>query len=267
VDRSAATWNTVQNFMRERCGVILRENQRYLLDARLGPVATKLKFSNVHEYVNAAVATNARHDITMRMIDAMTTHETFFFRDRNFWSAFSEDILPQTLANKAPGAPLRIWSAACSTGQEVYTLAIALAEHLPAITDDVQIWASDVSDLSIERAKQGRFSLLEVNRGLSAGRLLKHFTQEGTHFCVKEELTRNMRWFNFNLLGTAEPPVACDIVLCRNVLIYFDEAGRKHAIGRLVSGATRRGFVGVGATEMLPGRATTASWYSASDLS
>jgi len=250
--------------MHSRCGVILNDDQSYLMDARLTPIADELEYSTVHDYVAAACSAGARREIVMKMIDAMTTHETSFFRDAAFWKALNELILPQVIAQSERAVPFRVWSAACSTGQEIYSLAALWLERFPELFPNVEFYASDISEITMAKAGEGRFSLLDVNRGINAGRLLRHFEQDGTHYRIKEVLRRAVRWTPFNLLGDAPVPVPpCDLVLCRNVMIYFDKIGRERALRHVIDAARPKGFVGVGATEMLRGTPVVASWYAA----
>jgi chemotaxis protein methyltransferase CheR len=265
----AATWGSVQTFMHERCGVVLANDQSYLLEARLGPVASELKFPSVHDYVRAVCGGGSggvASTLVERMIDAMTTHETYFFRDSGFWKALEEHILPRLIHGRSPGRPLRIWSAACSTGQEIYSLAMLLDELWPDAAASAEYYATDISTLSIAHGQAGRYSVLEVNRGVSAMRLMRHFEQDGGSFRVRERLRQRVRWSTFNLLGHDAAPPACDLMLCRNVLIYFEDRNRQRALRRLATGISHQGVVGVGAAELLPGPSLFPGLYPATVL-
>jgi len=262
----AATWGSVQSFMHERCGVVLGNDQSYLLEARLGPVASELKFATVHDYVRAACGAPGASSLVERMIDAMTTHETYFFRDAGFWKALEEHILPRLIHGRPPGRPLHIWSAACSTGQEIYSLAMLLEERWPDVAASAEYDATDVSALSIAQGQAGRYTVLEINRGVSAVRLMRHFEQDGACFRVRDRLRQRVRWNTFNLLGHDAAPPACDLVLCRNVLIYFEDRNRARALRRLAAGVSPRGVVGVGAAELLPGPSLFPGLYPAAVL-
>jgi chemotaxis protein methyltransferase CheR len=260
------TWAAVQVFMRQRCGVVLADDQAYLLEARLGPVASELRFPSINELVLAACAPGASASLTDRMIHAMTTHETSFFRDRPFWKTLEEWALPAVLARVATGRPLRIWSAASSSGQEIYSVAMLLDELRPDLAASAELYATDISPPSLEQGRAGRYSLLEVNRGLGAARLTRHFEQDGASYRVKGRLRERVRWSICNLLGGDPPPPPCDLVLCRNVLIYFDEGDRARALRRLTSGTAPDGLVAVGAAELLPAAPLHPGWYSARQL-
>lgn len=253
-------WASVRAFMRSRCGVMLAEDQHYLLDARLGPLARDFRFPSVEAFVAQACAATGEDRLRRAVVDAMTTHETTFFRDRPFWKTLEEQLIP---AFKAAGKrKLKIWSAACSTGQEPYSLAMLLEELWPEVAAQTELIATDVSELSLEKAKEGAFSQLEVNRGLGAARLVKHFDQQPMAYRVKELFRKRITWQVDNLLSPLPGPRDCDLVLCRNVLIYFDEADRQHVQRRLRQSLLPGGSLGFGATEMSNhGTPLGGGWY------
>ena len=245
----ARTWDAVRRYMLRHCGVVLSDEQRYLLDPRLSPVAKQHKFSTVAELVNAASNAAPTAPLGMALIEAMTTHETMFFRDPPFWKTLEKTVLPQLLADNRGG--LKIWSAACSTGQEVYSLAMLLEESFPQHFANATIYADDVSALTVEKARAGIYSTLEVNRGLGAMRLQRHFEQAQGGFQIKSKLRSRITWSTHNLLGGASSCFGCDLVLCRNVLIYFSDLDRAAVINRLFQVARPGGIVGVGSTESI----------------
>lgn len=257
----AASWRTLRSFMKEQCGVQLAEDQHYLMEARLAPVARSLKYASVDEYVLDACRPGAARTVISPLIDAMTTHETYFFRDAGFWKTFTETVIP-SLATR--NAPIRIWSAACSTGQEPYTLAMIFEEKFPQLIERVSILATDVSEGVLETAKHGTYTQFEVNRGVSAPRLMKHFEREGASFRVKERLRKMVSWVPQNLVVGAPPALDLDIVMVRNVLIYFPEAPRSAAIAKIRSAIRPGGYLGIGATELLGGTQASIApgWYA-----
>lgn len=246
----ARSWDAVKRYMLRHCGVVLSDEQNYLLEPRLAPVAKQHKFASVAELV--ATATNAlpMSTLGMALIDAMTTHETMFFRDAAFWKALEKTVLPQLIANSR-GHGLRIWLAACSTGQEAYSLAMLLDECFPEQFATSTLYANDVSALSVERGRDGVYSTLEVNRGLGAVRLQRHFQQATGGFQVADKLRNKISWNTHNLLGSAPDCRDCDLVLCRNVLIYFSDTDRATVLQRLFQAARPGGIVGIGATESI----------------
>ena len=251
MDELDPSWTRVRGFMRERCGVVMEPEQIYLLEARLRPVARRHAFSSIADYVNAACAPTAPRELSSALIDAMTTHETFFFRDAAFFETLDTCIVPRVAASLGGTRTLRIWCAACSTGQEPYSVAMLLAERHPALFERTEIVATDVSELTLEQASAGVFSTLETNRGLHATRLVRHFEQTPGGFRVLERLRRRICWQACNLLEPWCHGDAYHIVLCRNVLIYFDHQLQDHALGLMTDALCRRGFLGLGARESL----------------
>jgi chemotaxis protein methyltransferase CheR len=248
--------------MRDSCGVLLSEDQHYLMEARLAPVARNLNYPTVEEYVSEACRSGAPRSMTSPLIDAMTTHETSFFRDGPFWRAFQEHVLPRLgVLDPAPPRPVKVWSAACSTGQEAYSLAMLLEEQFPALAERTQILATDVSEGVVEQAARGVFTVFEVNRGVSAPRLLRHFERDGGNFRVKERLRRRVSWSQQNLITGWPPTEGLDVALVRNVLIYFPEATRTLVLKKVRAALRPAGFLGVGSTELLPGVPLSPGWY------
>lgn len=245
----AATWDAVRKYMLRHCGVVLSDEQRYLLDPRLAPVAKDHRFATIAELVAAASNALPTAPLGMALIEAMTTHETMFFRDPPFWRMLEKQVLPQLFAENRGG--LKIWCAACSTGQEVYSMAMLLEEAFPQHVDKTTIYADDVSTISVDKARAGIYSTMEVNRGLGAVRLQRHFEQAPRGFQVKPKLRTRIVWATSNLLGGASSCFGADLVLCRNVLIYFSDLDRAAVISRLFQTARAGGVVGVGSTESI----------------
>lgn len=243
------SWDAVKRFMLRHCGVVLSDEQSYLLEPRLSPVAKQYCFTTTAELVSAACSSPPTAKLGMALIDAMTTHETMFFRDPAFWKTLEKTVLPELLAGNRGG--LRIWSAACSTGQEAYSMAMLLDECFPQHFASATIFANDVSELTVQKARSGIFTTLEVNRGLGAVRLQRHFQQAPGGFQIAERLRSRIAWSTQNLLGVTSGVSDCDLVLCRNVLIYFGELDRATVIKQLYQCARPKGVVGVGSTESI----------------
>jgi chemotaxis protein methyltransferase CheR len=259
-----ASWAALRGFMQESCGVLLSEEQHYLMEARLAPVAKTLNYPTVEEYVSDACRPGAPRSMTSPLIDAMTTHETSFFRDGPFWRAFQDLVLPK-LGVLEPGhqRPMKIWSAACSTGQEAYSLAMLLDENYPSLAERTQIIATDVSEGVVEQAARGTFTVFEVNRGVSAPRLVRHFERDGGNFRLKEKFRRRITWQPQNLITGWPPGEGLDVALVRNVLIYFPESTRALVLKKVRAALRPSGFLGVGSTELIQGAALSPGWYPA----
>jgi chemotaxis protein methyltransferase CheR len=252
VDNAKVQWAKARAFIKRECGIVLTDDQEYLLESRLGPVARKLGMPSTDELLEAIVERQPGSEASQGVIDALTTHESFFFRDHNFWRAFEECVMPQIIA-AARGRRLRFWSSACSHGQEPYSLAMLLEEKWPDLARSCEIIATDVSAPAIARAREGTFSALEAGRGLSAQRLLRHFdrdTQGG--FQIKELMRQRISWSVHNLLGQNRDPQDCDVAFCRNVLIYFSDADRRATLDRIEAAVRPGGFIALGGTETSP---------------
>lgn len=250
-------WDRVRAFMLDRCGVALEVDQRYLLEARLGPVARRHGFASLNDFVAHAVAPGAPEELSSDVVEALTTHETSFFRDRAWWEHLRSVVLPGLSAGQGD---VRIWCAACSTGQEVYSLLITLAEGWPALLSRTRLTATDVSSHSVERAREGAYSAAELARGLDE-KHLRHFRARGAERQVSAALRDHVTWGAHNLLAAEVPVSGCHLILCRNVLIYFSDATRRAVLQRLTRALRPDGRLGVGSTELLQLRQEGAGWY------
>ncbi len=242
-------WNLVQQFMLRHTGNVLRNDQEYLMESRLQRSAKTLGFASVGDFVMAACAAAAPATLTNSMVEALTTHETMFFRDASFWQIMQNQILPPLLERAAKGRSIRIWCAACSTGQEPYSLAMLVRELAPEVLSRFDIIATDIAEPTLQHARSGFYSSLETNRGMDIKRLARHFTQAPGGFRIKDEMRNCITWQQHNLLGLQTDPSNCDVVLCRNVLIYFGETDRSMVLKRLLKATSIDGVFGIGATE------------------
>jgi chemotaxis protein methyltransferase CheR len=244
-----AMWPMVRARARALCGLVLREDQAYLL-TRLEPVAKTHGFPSLAAYLGATLAT-AKPELERSLVEALTTHETSFFRDPAFWEVMRLRVLPDIVSKLDKGRPLRFWSAASSTGQEAYTFAVTMADWFPNVAWEG--WATDIAEDTLERASRGIFTGAETDRGLPPGMLGKHFERHTVGWEAKSYLRTPFRFDKFNLLGAASPLGTFDVVMCRNVLVYFDAEDRNTVLERLVRALTPRGWLGLGATELPSG--------------
>lgn len=207
--------------VRERAAIELDGSKSYLIEARLAPVARDFGFATIADLVQGVRAKTKPH-LESRMVEAMTTNETSFFRDIHPFEALRKTLLPEFRTRNAAKKTLNIWSAACSSGQEIYSVAMHLREHFPELPNwNVQLIGTDLSDDILARAKAAKFSQIEVNRGLPAQLLAKYFQREGMQWQLRPEL-RNMATFTkLNLIERWPTLPSMDIVFLRNVLIYF----------------------------------------------
>jgi chemotaxis protein methyltransferase CheR len=258
------SWGLVRTFMQQRCGVVLESDQEYLLESRLHDVATASGFRGVTEFVAEATRHGGAPALAERLVDALTTHETSFFRDRAFWTVLEQKVLPELLAGHLrDGGDLKVWSAACSTGQEAYSLLMLLDESFPQLAPRVRVVASDIAELTVRRAAAGVFSELELQRGVSPARRDRFFEREADGYRVRASLRARVEFRAHNLLAPLPPVTGCHIAMCRNVLIYFEEAQRLAALRCLASSLLPGTFVGVGSTELIRAEQVAPGWYRA----
>ena len=253
-------WGRVQTFMQRTCGVALADDQAYLLECRLSSLVSETGLASIGDLVRAACLPGPPTPLGERVIDALTTHESYFFRDVTFWRALEEMVIPRLL--QAGRRELRIWSMGCSHGQEPYSIAMLLEERWPALAQASTILATDVSAAAVQRARHGVYSVLEANRGLGAVRLLRHFerSREGG-FAVKPALRARINWGIANLLDLGPTASRYDVVLCRNVLIYLGEPARQAVLGKLAGVTALGGFIGLGASELALGSPLAPGWF------
>lgn len=236
-------------FLKDRSGLAIGEDKLYLVEARLGPIARQRGFAALADLV-AKLSRGDDLDLAARVVEAMTTNETFFFRDGQPFATFSDVMLPHLMAARARERRIRIWSAACSSGQEAYSLAMLLADRKAQLDGwRVEIVATDLSSDVVERAKEGLFSQFEVQRGLPIKLLLKHFVQEGERWRIDRSLRQMVQFRTLNLLRDFSTLGRFDVVFCRNVLIYFDNATKTEVLNRIAASMAPDGYLMVGAAE------------------
>ncbi len=243
-------------FIHEQSGIYLDDSKAYLVENRLAPLLEEEHFVSFSE-LYARLQRGTDRSLLGRLIDLISTNETSFFRDRHPFELLRFKLLPDLFDRLELQAErsksIAIWSAACATGQEIYSLAMVLQELLgPALHGyRVRIVGSDISDKAIVQASRGRYSQFEVNRGLDQRLLHKYFTRNDTFWQVRDELRSMVYFTRLNLLEPAERLGHFDIILCRNVAIYFTMADRQKLFRRLAGHLSPDGCLLVGATESL----------------
>lgn len=211
----------VCTLVRRQSAIELDAAKAYLIDARLTPLAKRNGLSSAAELVQRLQATNET-TLRQQVVEAMTTNETSFFRDTHPFEALRKTILPELLQRRAAQKTLNIWSAACSTGQEAYSTAMLLSEHFPQTsTWKTSILGTDLSDDVLEKARQAKFSQIEINRGLPAALLAKYFRRDGMQWQLASTLRDLVTFKKMNLIEPWPMLPAMDVVFLRNVLIYF----------------------------------------------
>lgn len=250
-----ADFEFVAALLKRRSGLVLTPDKVYLIESRFAPLARQCNLANV----DAVIAKLRAGDETIARAatEAMTTNESFFFRDKTPFDHFEKVILPKMLQARAGTKRLRIWCAAASSGQEPYSLAMILKEKAALVKDwKIDIVGTDLSTEILAKAKAGLYSQFEVQRGLPIQMLMKYFTKEGEAWRIKEEIRSMVDYRTANLLDAYTAMGSFDVVYCRNVLIYFDEATKKNILMRIAQLMPADGFLLLGAAETVVGLST-----------
>ena len=241
------------DLLRRRSGLALTPDKTYLLESRLAPVARRLDLSDVPELIRRLRAREEPR-LVEQVVDAMTTNESFFFRDGRPFEQFAEHMLPALIRARQATKRLSIWSAAAATGQEPYSLALCLQDRAKELQGwQVEILATDISTNALTRAREGRYTQFEIQRGLPVKRLVQGFTQSGDGWVVKPELKRWIRFQPFNLLDLKPNFGRFDVIFCRNVLIYFDVPTKKRVVETMAQMLPSDGYFVLGGTETILG--------------
>ena len=251
---SPADINAISQLLREICGVVVDDSKAYLVETRLGRLAEEEGCRSYAELCEKARRFDGRK-LALRIIDAITTNETLFFRDNSPFEALRHKALPELIDSKAGTAfskRIRIWSAACSTGQEPHSIAILLREEIPDLhLWDVQILATDISDAAIQYASRGHYKDFEVQRGMDPATLTKYFRKEGDGWKIDDEIRSMVSFERHNLLEPYTGIGPFDIIFCRNVVIYFDAPTRRNLFERMSATLAKDGYLFVGSSESL----------------
>jgi chemotaxis protein methyltransferase CheR len=237
----------------KEAGLVFTDQKIYLLMSRLGPVARKRGFADVAPFV-AELQKNPTRELVRDVVEAMTTNETSFFRDRTTFDALEKLILPAVTGPAKQRRELRIWSAACSTGQEAYSVAMLLEKAMvPADGTRIEIVGTDIDRCVLDRARDGIYTKFEIARGLPAEYQTRFFDLAGDGWKVRDKLKRHANFREFNLMNDPAQLGRFDIVFCRNVLIYFDTETKQKVIERLMSRLLPGGFLVLGSAETVFG--------------
>jgi chemotaxis protein methyltransferase CheR len=244
----------VAKLVDELCGIVLDDSKGYLIESRLGELAKANGCSSYQELCHKA-RFNSDHVLQNKIIDAITTQETLFFRDDSPFGALQNKAIPELIDRKAKTAfpkRLRIWSAASSTGQEAYSIAMMLCETIPDIlTWDINILGTDISDSAIQVASLGWYAKHEIQRGMKPQMLTKYFVEQKGGWKVKDQIRAMAQFQKRNLLQPFNGIGPFDIIFCRNVAIYFDPPHRRDLFLRLAERLTPDGYMLVGSSESL----------------
>lgn len=239
----------VRDLVLERSAIVLEPGKEYLVESRLMPLARKVGEPDVAALV-ARLRRTRETQLQAEVVDALTTNETSWFRDRHPYDALASHVLPEMMEKRRSEQRLSIWSAACSSGQEPYSIAMTLADHAPALASwSTKILATDLSSEMLERAQSGHYSQLEVNRGLPASHLVRHFERDGTGWRVRKQLRDMVTFHPHNLIGSPPPYAPFDIIFMRNVLIYFSVETRREILASVRRLLRPDGYFVLGSSE------------------
>jgi chemotaxis protein methyltransferase CheR len=245
---TATSFDWVRQLVHRESAIVLAPGKEYLVEARLLPIARSMGLPDVGQLVDS-VRTRPSPEHTRKIVEALTTNETSWFRDGDPFTALTSTVLPSLLSARGPAERLQIWSAACSSGQEPYTIAMLLEDAMPNASTRVAITATDLSREMVERTRAGRFSQLEVNRGLPAPMLVRHFSRAGSEWQVSPSLRRMVTASECNLAAPLPRMGPFDVVYLRNVLIYFDLPTKQAILRRVRTLMRPDGWLFLGAAE------------------
>ena len=245
-------YDYLRKFLKERSGLDLSPDKQYLVESRLIPLARKAGLAGIDELVQKIKGGSPA--ISSDVVEAMTTNETFFFRDKIPFEHLREAVIPELLQARAARKSLRIWCAAASTGQEPYSIAMCLKETGAMLAGwRIEIIGTDISQQVLEKSKSGIYSQFEVQRGLPIQLLVKYFKQNGELWQIAPEIRSMIQYRPLNLLQDFSHMGKFDIIFCRNVLIYFDQDMKTNIFGRLSKTVEPDGFLALGAAETVVG--------------
>lgn len=246
---SKSDFDYIRKLVLDNSAIVLEEGKEYLVESRIGPVAKAEGFETIDQLVEA-LRMNRINGLHTKVVEAMTTNETSFFRDFNPFEALKDFVLPELLKNRTNNKVLNFWCGASSSGQEPYSVAMLLQENFPSLTaNKINFIASDISEEMLQRCRSGEFSQLEVNRGLSATYLIKYFDRSGIKWTIKKELRDFIQFRQINLSQDFPLLPKMDIVFLRNVLIYFDIEMKKKILTQIKSILQPDGYLFLGGAE------------------
>lgn len=248
----------VAQYIHDISGIYLEQSKSYLFETRLSTIATECGCSTYRELYQKA-RTEPSKSIERKIIDAISTNETLFFRDKGPFELLQFKLLPELIDARTPSSPalktnLKIWSAAASTGQELYSIAIIIKELLPNLSSySIKLLGTDISDGAISQASRGKYNKFEMERGLPSDKLQRYFTMFGDSWTIKDEIRAMVQFKKLNLMLPFVGLGKFDIIFCRNVAIYFTLADRQKLFNKIADSLADDGFLIIGSTESLTG--------------
>jgi len=242
-------FNYICDMVRKHSAIVLEPGKEYLVESRLNPLARQEGFSSLQHMVDC-LRSSPSGNLHRKVVEAMTTNETSFFREMRVFDMFRKAILPKLLVDRARERSLNLWCAACSTGQEPYSLAMLLREHFPTLDGwNITFIASDISREMLARAREGRFNQLEVNRGLPAHLLVKYFKKQDAMWEISPDIRRMVEFREINLIHAWPSLPRMDVISLRNVLIYLDLETKRSILSRIPNLLDPEGYLLLGGAE------------------
>jgi chemotaxis protein methyltransferase CheR len=249
-----ASHQIIADLLEARTGQTLTESRRWRISTALSGLFREFGIENVDQLA-CMLERPGEHRLATRVVEALLNNETYFFRDHAYFSTLANTILPELARRRADSRRISIWSAGCSTGQEVLSLAMTFLEQPGRWADwKIEILGTDVSSKAVDQAKTGTYSQFEIQRGISVAQMLNFFSETPKGWKVSDRVLQMTRFEQRNLLDYAPAPGKFDFVLCRNVLLYFDPETRRRAFDRLHGGVASDGFLMLGAGETVVGQ-------------
>ncbi len=246
---SPSDYAFIANLLREQCALVLDSGKDYLINSRLSPIVQRHGLTSIDQLV-IRLRENSNSSLVAEVVEAMVTTETSFFRDVHPFETLKKFVLPKLIELRRPQRQLNIWCAASSSGQEPYSIAMLLKEYFPDLAGwQINLTATDISHEMLQRSRAGRYSQLEVNRGLPTTLLLKWFRQEGGVWEIDEQIRRMMTFKPMNLAQPWPAMPVWDLVFLRNVMIYFDNDVKKTILGRVSHSLGDDGYLVLGGAE------------------
>jgi chemotaxis protein methyltransferase CheR len=250
---SSTAFQTFASLLKSRSGLVIGPDKLYLLETRLAAILKREQLRDLAALADKLRAPGAE-PLIRQVVEAMTTNESFFFRDDKPFQHFRNQALPRLLAARSPGVPLRVWSAASSSGQEAYSLAMILSECRAAIGDRrIEIIGTDLARDQVARARDGLYTQFEVQRGLPVQMLMRYFRKEQNGWRIGDAIRNMVQYREWNLLADLRPLGQFDVVFCRNVLIYFDQPTKAKVLEAIAQQMAADGMLYLGGAETVLG--------------
>jgi chemotaxis protein methyltransferase CheR len=242
-------FEAIRKLLQERSAIVLEQGKQYLVETRLAPLVRRLNLNSIGGLISQ-LRSGPDNGLYRQIVEAMVTTETSFFRDHHPFEALRKAVIPDLIERRRSQRRLDIWCAASSTGQEPYSLAILIREYFPELSGwTISFLASDLSREMLARAREARYNQIEVNRGLPANLLVKYFDQHGTHWQLKSSIAGMVQFQEINLARAWPVLPRMDLVLVRNVMIYFDIETKKAILARLTRVLKPDGYLLLGGAE------------------